>query len=461
MSVLAESVLGTWRESPTVFASDMIAKPLRPDQLRILEALPDALARRVAFRAPRGWGKTFAQVVAGLWWIATRPDSLVLVACPSERQVRSFFEELEKVFRSSKLAAIFPEWVPLNTSLLTNRAGWGIRGMSSDSPALLEGHHAERLLLIIDEAKALPDEHFSALAGSCASSEEWRILAAGTGGSPSGWWYRAFGSERKLWQGFTFRAEDSPHLAEVIDAERQRLGKDDPQFRALYGAEFTDSRAWSMFSLDHIEKCLGIDPDADEGWPYSTFKQRTIGCDIARTGDDTVICFLRGRVVEGFAVLAPGDEMQTAGHIIEAARRWRAREIVIDESGLGHGVLARVEEVTDEENAKLRFSKENRVAVLGLNAAWRPDDVERFQNRKVELLVWLRGLLRDGKIGLPRDCERLVAELLGVRLEVGSNGRMRSVDPKPSPDFLDAMLCALSARHAEAEPHVFQSDRML
>jgi len=192
-SECAVTLLETWRDKPRVFARDVFSQPLRPAQEEILDALADPTARRIGLLAPRGFGKTLLENVASLWWTATRgPDALVLVACPSERQVLTWFSELNRQFYASRLPALFPEWQPLVASLVTGRAGWGIRGQSSDSPALQEGAHADRFLLVIDEAKALPDDHFSALVGSCASSSEWRILAAGTGGSPAGWWYRAF-----------------------------------------------------------------------------------------------------------------------------------------------------------------------------------------------------------------------------------------------------------------------------
>jgi hypothetical protein len=55
----------------------------------------------------------------------------------------------------------------------------------------------------------------------------------------------------------------------------------------------------------------------------------------------------------------------------------------------------------------------------------------------------------------------LIAECLAVRLEMSSNGKLRSVDPPKSPDYLDALLLALHMRYVDDNPHVVQSDRVL
>ncbi len=457
MTVPAESVLSSWPDDPVLFATDVLADPLRPAQKEVLYALAHPDARRVALRAPRGWGKTVVEIVAAMWWCATRPDSLTLIACPSERQVLNFFEEFQRVFRVSRLPHLFPNWVPLNSQLLTGRAGWGIRGLSSDSPALLEGAHADRLFLVVDEAKALPDSHFTALVGSCASSSEWKVLAVGTGGAPVGWWYRAHGAERSLWETFTHRADDesSAHLREVIDAEAARLGRDDPQFRSLYESEFTDSRAWSMFAIDAIERAIGADPDADDpqNHPlYPTRLRRVIGADLARVRDDTVLAYLSGRSVTRFEILPHADEMTTAGLIVARARAFRCHALGFDEAGLGHGILSRAQEVLREDPSDWA----QQVDIVGLNSAWRADDADRFANLKAEILVRLRTMLLDGQVGLPREgSERLISEMLGVRLELASSGKLKTVDPTPSPDFLDALVVALHARDGNTHETTF------
>jgi hypothetical protein len=449
-SVLAESLLERWPGDPVLFWKDVADEDvLRPEQEDVLRSVAES--ERVALRAGRGWGKTTCAAACALWFLATRPGSLVIVACPSDRQTLSFFVEVRRLFNLSRLRLLHPDWTITGSGIQTDRPEWRMVGMSSNDPALLEGLHAERVMLIADESKSLPDDYFTSLVGSCASAREWRILCTGTGGAPSGFFFRAFGAQRSMWKTHTYRLEDSPHLHEVAESERERLGADDPAFRQLYGAEFTATGSWSMFTLDAIERAIGKDPDQeDDNLGVWKFKQRTFGVDLARTTDDSVICRLVGRRVESFEVLPKGDEMQTAGLVVAAARRWRAREIVLDEGGLGHGVMARVAEVFESER---HVSAADRVTVLGLNSSWQADDPARFFNRKTELMTALRKMLLDGVLGLPKEgSERLIGEMLGVQLKMTSTGKMQSVDPRKSPDFLDSMICALHARVMDDTP---------
>ena len=453
----ATAILARWREDPLLFCHDVFPPGEWPRewQTGYLDSLANRDLRRVAARVCRDGGKSRALAYAALHHLCTNPDSLVLIVAPIQRQVRtSIWTEIKILWQASDvLRGLFPEWQLLDSEMrVPDRAGWRMIGVSSDDPGNLEGFHGKLLLLIVDEAQALPDGHWTGLQGTNPS----RVLLGGRGGRPEGFLYRVFahdGRERfdKL---FTITGEMIPRLRDVVARERARLGSGDSQFRAQWLCEFVASAVEGLYDLGTIDPCLGWNPDDRDtvtlnGVPlFGVPRRRVMALDPARSGDSCVLCYSRGRVIERFEILPHAPEMQTAGATIQRIHQYRPQEFVGDTIGLGAGIFSRIQEVLEAE----RFE----TVCTPFNASERASDNERFYNKKTEVAVGIRKLLQERELGLPRD-ERLVRELLGMSLRMMSNGRMKLEDPKDSPDFFDAMLMAVSPRVVEPDVVSYKS----
>ena len=449
-------LLARWREDPLLFVYDNWPNlTLRPWQVKLFLAWVKFL--KAAVVGARASGKSKVAALAALHHLVANVDATVVVVCPTERQVRGgLFAEIRSLWMtSSTLPRLFPDWVVGITSITTSRPHWRCIGMSSDQPQALEGLHSAAdvpALVIIDESAYLPDDFFSSLMGMLEHKAA-RILALGTGGPPGSWFAKIFSGDGHYSDWFTMRvpASEVPELAARYEAEMRRVGALDPRFLQQWEAKFTQANTWGLFTLPQLMKAVGApDPDAGKDDPFHHTgppRRRVIGVDVARRVDDSVACFVQGKVVKGFEVLPRTDDVHLLGaSVIIAARKFRARTVVVDEIGVGGFLCSYLQEALLQDE----------IDVVPFNASERADDSDRHFNRKTEVLIALRKMVDDGAISLPDD-DRLLRELCGFELrQIGP--RLKVDDPKhDSPDFADSLIMALSQQVCEPDVVSYKS----
>jgi hypothetical protein len=106
----------------------------------------------------------FARII--LWWLYTRPDSLVIVTGPTQQQIGSIvWKELRRAvsgvdipFTAHITAAIqaSPQQVNLGS-------GWGALGFSTKSVERASGQHAGELLVLVIEGSGVEEEIWDAI----------------------------------------------------------------------------------------------------------------------------------------------------------------------------------------------------------------------------------------------------------------------------------------------------------
>ena len=137
--------------------------------------------------------------------------------------------------------------------------------------------------------------------------------------------------------------------------------------------------------------------------------------------------------------------MELAGRVGNAYRRWHPRRIVIDEIGVGAGVVDRLKELN--------------YPVVGINVA-RPARQRRlFANLRAEGYWRLYELFTQEAIAIPNDPE-LTAQLASLRhrynsksqfyMETKDEARTRGV---PSPDKADALMLAYLGHNPTVRLH--------
>ena len=72
---------------PVLFASHVLGVEVWGKEAEILQSIKNN--RRTAVKACHGVGKTFAQAIAVLWWLARYPEGIVLTTSATQRQVRT------------------------------------------------------------------------------------------------------------------------------------------------------------------------------------------------------------------------------------------------------------------------------------------------------------------------------------------------------------------------------------
>jgi len=108
-------------------------------------------SQNMAICAVNGSGKTSRLALTlMLWWASTFPKSKTITTAGVFRQVKNLWQDVNK-FRHKFPGAKF------NDTDFKLPNGSTAQGFSTDNPEYFEGHHADYLLIIVDEAKSVAD----------------------------------------------------------------------------------------------------------------------------------------------------------------------------------------------------------------------------------------------------------------------------------------------------------------
>ena len=233
------------------------------------ELLATLVARgRLAVCAPHGVGKTTVGAWALLWFALTRDgqDWKVITTASVWRQLKEFlWPEVHKW--ASRLRWDWIGRAPFTATELQTRGlrlGTGSAfAVASDTPAHIEGAHADRILYIFDEAKAIADATFDAAEGAFSSAGDPRrealAFAISTPGAPHGRFYdiqrRRAGLEP--WAIRHVRVEEAVRAgqltAQFVDEHRALWGETSAVFRNRILGEFAADEEQGVIPLAWIE----------------------------------------------------------------------------------------------------------------------------------------------------------------------------------------------------------------
>lgn len=324
-------------------------------QLEIAEKLPEK--KRIAARGPHSGGKTSLASWLVHWFALTRDgeDWKIPSTATSHNQLAKFlWPEIHKWSRSIRWDKIGRsrytdhELLQQNLKLRTGEAF----AVASNDVARMEGAHADYLLYLFDEAKAIPEPTFDGVEGAFAAEDiqEAYALAISTPGEPIGrfydihrkregledWWTRHITLEETIAAGRVSRS--------WAEQKKRLWGENSALYQNRVLGNFYAGAEQSTIPLSWIEAAIERWKDwRDEG--FNTFQFVNVSADIATgSGEDTTELAMRyGNGIKEIRTLPTADTMATAGNI-NAILRSRGGYAVIDCIGVGDGVLTRVRE---------------------------------------------------------------------------------------------------------------------
>lgn len=395
-------------------------------QAQIAQAL--AAERRVTVRSCNGAGKTATAARLALWFLYTRPGSIVVTTAPTWRQVK---DQLWRYIRACHAQAGLPG--TCNQVELNLRPDWYAVGISTDDPTRFQGTHSEAgVLLIVDEASGVPEPIYEAGAGFMTGHESYTLLI-GNPNSPAGTFYESH--RRGEWARFHISAFDVPeHILsrEFITRARGDWGEDSPAYQVRVLGEFPDESDDTLIGMRYVTAAQDADRPA-EG-------DILAGADIARFGADESAVYARQgeRVVAG-EMWRGQDTQQSAGRIAAFVRQHGCKSVNVDEIGVGAGVVDAL--------------KVAGVPVIGVNVGTAPRDTERFANLRAEMFWGLRDRFREGRVSIPAGDDVLYSQLCALKYKYTAAGKVQ-IESKdemrgrglPSPDRADTLALAFYVR---------------
>jgi hypothetical protein len=451
-----------------------------PYQREALGSLP--VAGRYSIRGPHGLGKSALCAWVVLAFALTRDGrdwKLPTMASAWRQLTKYLWPEVHKWSRRLLWEKIgrdpfHPRWElrALSLKLDTGEAF----ALASDNYELIEGAHADHLLYLFDESKAIPDESFDAAEGAFSGQGEALALAVSTPGEPQGRFYHIH-SRRAGYEDWTARKVTTVEAIEAgrisadwVEQRRKQWGESSALFKNRVVGEFAAEDKSSVIPLAWVELAVqrwevwrdGSTVSAPNGEPT---RLKAVGADVAsgaEHGNKSVIA----RCYEGFKVgelekYPGGDEdtatMQLAGRIGGILGAEGNEEVLafIDVIGVGLGCYQRLKE-RGFENA-LPFNARKKTD--------RRDDSDEFGFADTRSAAWwlVREMLDPESgvdVGLPRD-DDLIGQLTTPKYRVLSGSRIK-VEEKDdvarrikgaSTDEADAVIQSLVGAELVSRPN--------
>ena len=401
---------------------------------------------REAVSSGRGIGKSALVSWLVLWMLTTRIGGSVVVSANSENQLRSVtWAELTKWsamlinshwWEISATKLVPAKWLTdiVEKDLKKGTRYWACEGKlwSEENPDSYAGvHNQDGMMLIFDESSGIPDAIWDVGTGFFTENTPDRYwFAFSNPRRNSGYFFECFNAKRAFWKS---RVVDARTVEDTDKAVYE-------QIIAEYGENSSQAKieVYGEFPLAGEDQFIGPTL-VDDAMKRPKYKDMTapiiVGVDPARGGADaTVIVVRQGRDLVAIKRYQGEDTMTIVGRVIEAIEEYKPTLTVIDEGGLGYGILDRL--------------TEQRYKVRGINFGNKAKHPIAFGNKRAEMWNDMRNWLKSASI--PTD-RQLRADLTGPAKRPDSSGTIFLEGKKEmrarglaSPDAADA-LCVTFA----------------
>jgi hypothetical protein len=386
--------------------------------------------------------------------LTTRIGSTTIVSANSEAQLRSVtWAEITKWlsmalnshwFEVSATRVLPAKWIAelVERDLKLGTRYWGVEGRlwSAENPDAYAGvHNFAGVMLVFDEASGIDDGIWSVASGFFTENTPNRFwLAFSNPRRNSGYFYECFNSKREFWRTKTVDARsvegtDKAVYQQIID----EYGPDSSAAHVEVYGEFPNASDDQFIGTMLVDEAMARPPSKDPSAPI------VVGVDPARFGADaTVIAIRQGRDILAIRRFRGDDTMEVVGRVIDVITEFSPQLVVIDEGGLGAGVVDRL--------------KEQRYKIRGVNFGNKSVKPLMYGNKRAEMWGAMKEWLKTASI--PKD-RFLKSDLTGPMMKPDSKGTIFLESKKDmksrglaSPDAADAIAItfAFPVAHREA-----------
>ena len=290
-------------------------------------------ALRFATASGHGVGKSALVAWLILWAMSTRPNLAGVVTANTFNQLKGkTWAELARWHKRAIISHWF-KWTPTRFSMADRPHTWFVDALpwSKEDSEAFAGLHAQHVLLIMDEASAIPDVIWEVSEGAMTTGGYWFVFGNPT--RNTGRFRECFGRFSHRWTG---RQVDGRTAKMVSQSQIQDwladYGEDSDFFRVRVRGVFPNVGDRQFISASLAQDAARREVISDEQQPL------VIGVDVARFGDDqSVISFRRGRDARSipWKKYRGLDGVQLACRVIEICNQHKPVAVFIDGGGVG------------------------------------------------------------------------------------------------------------------------------
>lgn len=389
----------------------------------------DNEANRKLFVAGRRVGKSRSASWKALWYAITHAEAEVLLTAKTQRQSMELFRQIKAEIRQSEAES--EEWgisretrTEVNFSngsrivcLPLGRDGSNIRGYGAD-------------LLIVDEAAYVPEGIFQeVLMPFLAVGQNQFIMISTPRGKRGFFWDRYDESNRG--ENDYFVQQVPTWMNPRVDdewVERQRNNLTPMQFKREIKGEF-DENADAYFTeeeVTHEDVAVGRPVQRETDAAY-------LGVDLAHTGDDESVYISLDQNGNLFDIEHTSNKELTdaMGRIRELDKYNSYDKILIDQTGLGAGVVDQVQEDLGNKVEGMKFTLDRKQSIYS-------NLKNNFQDQRLTFRF-------EPNAG--EDTNTMKQQLTALEYDYTSSGKLKIFHPSGEhDDFCDALALAAWAK---------------
>lgn len=440
---------------------------------------------RIAGKSAHGPGKTALDSWAAWIFLNGYENCRVVCTAPTFAQLHDvLFPEISK-WHAKLPQRMQDEWNISGGHIRHKRSpyDWFAVARTSNKPANLQGFHNSNILILADEASAIPPNVFEVIEGTLSEAGEdgkvAKIVMAGNPNFNSGELHDAFYRNKELYDRLTITGDPEwfaklnlaqgsyhPEHGRVYYSKRvkpkyvqtiaRKYGRDSAVFDVRVRGIFPRAADDAIIPLEWAERAtLREQPICDQ-----LADPVTLVVDVSRGGAaESVIGFFRRGACYRLDAHKVRSTVSLANLVHDAAEQLktsglRLNDVIVDEPGVGGGVI----DILRSMNYSVRAYDGGKPLVKGVDPE---DDCRMFANRRARDWWSLRRKLELDSIPLPLD-ETLVAQLASVKFKYNSQERIQveskddlkaRLGPDASPDRGDVIVMGSAQWYDTASVH--------
>lgn len=420
-----EGTLLAREEGPDQWQRDLLEKLGNKVRENTIAGVQDAVREAVA--SGHGIGKSALVAWIIQWFMSTRPHCQIVVTANTETQLQTkTWRELAK-WHKLLINRRWFEWTATQFKHLDHPETWFASAItwSEQRAEAFAGTHERDVLMIFDEASAIPDIIWDTAEGAMTTpGAMWLVFGNMT---------RAIGRFVDCFERFRHRWDPVHVDSRTAKKANQKqieewiadYGEDSDFVRIRVRGVKPRSGSKQFISHEAIFNCHQYAAQGFDRFP------KVMGVDVARSGDcESVMTVRQGRKVFPQTCWREPDSMQLAFLIAEGLRFYRPQLCFVEGNGLGGPIVDRLRQLGWGD------------VVIEVNPGQRLKAKEEFFNLRSQWWSALRDAMKEG-LELPADAE-LDAQLAMQEYFFDEKTLQLKLTPKEempySPDRADSLV---------------------